>query len=110
METIVSNIVVISGFITVTSTILFVSAIVNGYVLAVLWGWFIIPVFHVPSITLFQSIGLAITASFLLDRLKTEKSEDTEDSIPLYIGRAIGYMMMRPMLTLSFGWLIHLCA
>lgn len=37
----------------------------GGILLAIFWGWFIVPVFHVSQLNLPQAIGLTVVARFL---------------------------------------------
>ena len=37
-------------------------AIFGGYVLTVLWGWFIVPTFHLPPLTIPVALGLSTLA------------------------------------------------
>lgn len=41
------------------------SVIGGGYVLTVLWAWFVVPTFALPQITLAAAIGLAIVVGYM---------------------------------------------
>jgi len=49
----------------------------SAYVLMRLWGWFIIPV-GMPAITLWQSAGVNLTASFLVLQLAKKDASETD--------------------------------
>jgi hypothetical protein len=36
---------------------LFFAAVFNGYALSILWGWFVVPTFGVPALTVVQAHG-----------------------------------------------------
>ena len=41
------------------------TSIWGGFVLTKLWIWFIVPVFHLPALTLVPAIGLCFVVSYL---------------------------------------------
>jgi hypothetical protein len=76
-----------------------VISIWNGYALAVLWGWFIVPVFHGPALRIPFAIGLSLIVGYMTHQ--TRKSEDDPDT---------GYMFLlgviKPAVALLFGWIV----
>jgi hypothetical protein len=38
--------------------------VVNGFVGMMFWHWFIVPIFHLPELTIFQAFGLDLLFSF----------------------------------------------
>lgn len=40
-------------------------AIWGGYVLTCLWGWFVVPTFALPPLTLAQAIGVSLIVGYL---------------------------------------------
>lgn len=72
-----------------------------GLTLSTLWGWFIVPVFGLPTVTLLQAYGIAMVfrAARGIDTNKTNK-----DSFGTVMGRAvIGHPVVAG-LTLGVGW------
>ena len=51
----------------ILGTIVFIAlgAIIEGWVLTILWGWFMVPLFHLPELSLLFGIGLALIVSFI---------------------------------------------
>lgn len=47
----------------------------TGLTLSVLWGWFAVPVFGLPVLTVWQAYGLSLIVS-TLKRYKLEKNDD----------------------------------
>lgn len=79
----------------------FLAATIEGFVLSVLWGWFIVPVFHAPHLRIPYAIGLALVVGMLTHR--TRKPEDTpETSYVLLNG------LVLPWLFLLMGCLVKL--
>ena len=76
----------------------------RGWVISILWGWFLTPVFAVavPSIPL--CIGLAYVADAMHPNSKSADKGSTLDRVGALIGRGICF----PMFSLLFGWIVHL--
>lgn len=45
-----------------------VFSIVEGFLLATLWGWFIAPIFHLPLLSVPQAIGIALTVTLVTNQ------------------------------------------
>jgi hypothetical protein len=70
----------------------------HGYALSVLWGWFVVPTFGAPSLTIPQAIGFAIVAGMFKAGIATTKHDHWWEG-PLNIA-------LLPALSLGFGWLL----
>lgn len=97
----------IGGLVTVLAVTAY-SVLVYGWVLTILWGWFIIPTFKQPALSLPVALGMSLLIRFVsrvdtsdLQKAKLEKGEAW--------GRYVG-LLSAPFLVLFFGWLIHLFA
>jgi hypothetical protein len=64
MWKIFATLFIVAGFIALG----LVWAVWSGYVLAMLWGWFVIPVFKAPTLTLPVATGLIVLISHLTSR------------------------------------------
>ena len=53
-------------------------SILRGWVLSILWGWFVVPVFSLPNLTVVQAIGISLIIGFLTYQ-SDAKSNDTDD-------------------------------
>jgi hypothetical protein len=70
----------------------------QGCVLTKLWYWFIIPIFHLPTLAVWPAVGIVYIVGFLAhDNPKEERK----------MPELIGIGIIGPFLTLGFGWLIH---
>lgn len=81
------------------------SSILNGYVLSVLWGWFMVPTFHVPALTLAPAIGLAMVVSYLTYQISD--CEESDKGFGEKIARGVAYAIMKPGFALFAGWIVH---
>jgi hypothetical protein len=88
--------------------ILPISALVRGFVLSVLWGWFILPVFEsAPALTIVQAIGIAMVIAFLTYQTQ-EQSGAAKKDMGEVITNAIGHAVAAPLFTLAVGWIVYL--
>lgn len=84
-----------------------VSAIFGGWVLTILWKWFIVSTFNAPSLGIAQGIGLSLTIGFLTNKYKPTESQSkksfSENLTEGFIGAII-----QPSLVLLFGWIVKM--
>jgi len=83
-----------------------VSSILNGYVLSILWGWFVVPVFHLSPLTIVPAIGVALVVSYLTHQ--TNDCQEKERSTSEKIAYAVAVAVVKPLLALCLGWVVHL--
>jgi phosphate/sulfate permease len=81
------------------------SAIINGWVLSILWGWFITPVFGIPAISVGQAIGLAMVVSYLTYQHIEQDSD--KDKTERFAG-IFAVLLIRPLMSLLLGYIVHL--
>lgn len=93
--------VIIFGFL---GLLYFVSAIINGYTFSVLWGWFIVPTFGVPNLSIASAIGITLGASILTQQTQYEK-EDPGFGIKIVIRS--GKLILKALVVLIIGWIVH---
>lgn len=79
---------------------LVISAIVSGYTIAILWGWFIVPTFHMAQLTLTQALGLGIFAGYIAHTPSNTKDEE--------LGTILLRPFVRSLLCLFVGFIVTL--
>lgn len=74
----------------------------SGFTLSVLWGWFVVPMFGLPALSVAQAYGIALVvrAAKGLDT-RTEKSPD---SFGVVLGKAFVLAPLISGFSLLFGW------
>lgn len=105
-SSIVLVVLAIFGLIPALFLVLALSSILNGWVLSILWGWFISPVFGVPLITVGQAIGLAMVISYLTYQhvdSNTKKEDTTTQYVSIFVA-----LILRPFITLGIAYIVHL--
>lgn len=97
------------GLIVILSTagLFALASIVNGYVLSVLWKWFIVPVFGVTPISIPVAIGIALVVSFLTHKTSyTRNEKDKKSDLPT--PASFGSIFLFPTFALLFGWIVQM--
>jgi len=79
-----------------------VGILVRGWVVAVLWGWFIAPVFDLALITTLQAFGLSLTLCFLRP-VHIPASKDKDNALNNLIVQTANYIMIEPLFALGIG-------
>ena len=97
---------ILGGIVGVGALVCF-NSIINGYVLTVLWDWFMVPTFGLPHLSLAPAIGMALVVSYLTHQsIPSSEKEDKED-IGLTIAKAVFRSVAYPALVLLFGGIVH---
>lgn len=82
-----------------------VGAIANGLALSTLWGWFIIPAFGAPALSIVTAIGLAMVVSYMTYQYnETQQAGNTTTALI----KAIIMTILRPAMALGVGYIVHL--
>ena len=87
------------GKFTLAVIFIVISNMFRGFVLSVLWGWFIVPTFNLPVLTIAPAIGVSLIVTFLTASLPDEKSERSFSSTVIYslgfsaLSLLIGYVV-----------------
>lgn len=82
--------------------LLVLSLVLDGYVIQVLWGWFIVPVFHVAGLSIPSAIGIALVVGYLKQQ-QTKNATEKE----VNAGKAFALSLHRPSVVLVFGWIVQ---
>jgi len=93
------------GYISYLTIFMFVSAAYSGFALSILWGWFIVPVFSLPKLSILTAIGLSMVASFLTQPYKY--SEDNRDPDEKLKESSLS-AFIKPTAALFIGWVVTL--
>lgn len=85
--------------------LLVISSLLRGFVLVKIWGWFIVPLFHLPVLTLLPAIGLALVVGFMTYQYQYSKDERSTGE---KVFESILLTFLYPLLVLLTGWVITL--
>lgn len=73
-------------------------ACLRGWVLTVLWAWFVVPALHVTPLSIPEAIGLGLVASMFTH---SAAAAEQTDKAKLWI-----YPVLFPLLSLCVGWIV----
>lgn len=91
----------------VTPLLFPVSVVASGYALAVLWGWFVVPTFHFPELSVPVAYGLWLIIGYMTYQEVDPKGLE-EKSAGVLVVEALIKAVLRPAFALAMGWVVHL--
>lgn len=101
-DSIANALLILVGTLSSLFIVLFVLTLLRGWIVHLLWLWFVVPVFSVPLLTIGQSIGLSMLINFLTyHQLESQASKESNWEPFLTV-------LFYQFFVLGFGWLIHL--
>ncbi len=83
------------------------SSIFNGYVLSVLWGWFMVPTFGVPELSIPAAIGIALVVSYLTHQMIDCEKEEKR-TFGAEVTKSIIIAIVKPLFALFIGWIVNM--
>lgn len=86
-----------------------VSIFLRAWALTVLWGWFIVPTFHIAPITMTVAMGASVIIGlFRVAEYKAlEETTDPLEKRKRYTHVASQWLLV-PLMSVAMGWLIHI--
>ncbi len=75
-------------------------SMLNGYVLSILWGWFMVPIFHFPVLHVAQAIGVSMV-THMLTHQDVPVDKDRKWYMPLVL------LFTYPAMALAIGWIVR---
>lgn len=75
--------------------------ILNGFALKILWGWFMVPVFSLPALTIPAALGIGIVVSFLTHHSGTTQQRGDRSWSAMHL-------VTRPILAVVLGAIVNL--
>ncbi len=96
------------GWIVAIVGIFVLSPIWSGYVLSVLWGWFFVPAFHLPQISIALAIGISLVVHMFTYSGSDQSSSKSKDkSASAVFIQALSYSFFSPLVALGLGAIVH---
>jgi len=86
-------------FVVITAFFVFLS----GLTVSILWSWFVVPIFALPSLTISQAAGLGILIAYM-----TSKRPDFDKRKDFYeeLGEATFFQITLAVISLGVGWVL----
>lgn len=73
-------------------------AVLNGWVLSILWGWFIVPTFAAPALSIPAAMGIAIAVGYMTSSTRGKDDREKWDKIAT--------PFVHPIVALGVGWIV----
>ena len=81
--------------------LLVIATILNGLVISVLWGWFMVPLFGLPPLAIAQAIGVGLVVALLTHQAQPYQ-QGNQDNMGLLI------IFAKPAMFLLMGWIVRM--
>lgn len=94
------------GWIAYLAIILVFGSILGGWALSIMWEWFVVPVFSLPSLGIAQAIGLSCVITLLVPRQSETNSGVKKSAFDIIIETS-ATTFLGPLMALGFGWVIY---
>lgn len=76
----------------------------SGYALTILWGWFMVPTFGLPSLALAPAIGVAVVVGYLTHPYRP--TEEAKGTMAEHMAESFSIIAMKPAMALLVGWIV----
>ncbi len=96
----------IVGLITTTLLLILAATLLNGFTLAQLWAWFMVPTFGLPKLSIPAALGLAQVITFFTYRASDDKKADEDDSAMVKFCAQFAHLAIKCGVFLLIGWII----
>lgn len=93
------------GLLISVPTVIVLSALVNGWALSVMWGWFVVPLFHLPAMSIVYAIGFSLVVGMFKPNTSSHdtRKKDTRELVTAVIAE-----ILSPVLVVGIGWIVKL--
>ena len=82
-----------------------VASVCGGFATSILWEWFAVPVFDLPSITIIQAIGLHILVNSIIAQRSIDSKKSEQKKAWELCGLAL-VAALSPLFSVVFGWIV----
>lgn len=82
--------------------VLVLSVIWDGYVLSVLWGWFAVPAFGLPALSVPMAIGVSLVVAAMTNHRTGKEAKDDEAGFVAILT----FALLKPTVALLLGWIV----
>ncbi len=74
-------------------------ALLNGWVVMLLWEWFIVPVTNLRVLVFGEALGVSLVISYMTMSLPDMREKSTAETF-----KTLGWVVGRPFLALAVAW------
>jgi len=84
--------------------VMVVGSVFGGWALSIMWGWFIVPLFGLPGLSVPYAIGLSLTLNYLIANNDTGRNKDEDKTEAAIYATIVAFV--KPLFILLFGWVV----
>jgi len=96
------------GYIFVTIVAMLVCAFISGFTLSTIWGWFMVPIFGLPSLSIAGAYAVSLVVTTITHQYKVEDYEKNTKPYGEQLIIAIIFAFAKCFIVLTIGWTIKL--
>jgi len=82
-------------------TVVALTALLRGYVLSVLWQWFVVRTFHAPPLAIPVALGISTLFGYLNADMKPQPKDDRSSALLATIA------VVQALVALGLGWVFY---
>lgn len=100
---------ILTGGALVLVLISLLSIFINAWTLSTLWGWIVVPIFHVQPLLYWQAYGITVLASWLTKPSQSLKAWKAESEIKTTTAEALVYSVVTltaPIMGVFIVWVV----
>jgi len=100
---------ILTGAVLYVALVVLLSIFVNAWALSTLWGWIVVPIFHLQPIVYWQAYGITVLISYLTSHTQTLKSWAAEQEVKTTTTQTAVWTvttLIGPVLTVFFTWIV----
>ena len=75
--------------------------IARGWALSVLWGWFVVPLFHLPAVGIIQAVALSLVMSLYAQTSHDDPEREGTEWVWYLSGTLVA-----PFVAVGIGWVL----
>lgn len=83
----------------------YVGIVTRGWVLSIVWSWFVVPVTGLPLLSIPMAIGFSFAVNLITNN--QSKVDSTKKEIWESLLEIVGYGILAPLFALGFAWIIY---
>lgn len=103
-----NNVSTCLGIIFSLVVLIVVGTLMNGWALSTIWNWFMVPIFVLPSLTLWQAMGVSMVFELFTGTNRTKK-KDSDTSGKTYTGalvESLALVILVPLASVVAAWIV----
>lgn len=86
---------------------IFLGVLLDAWVVMLLWGWFIVPVFNLPALGYLQAMGVSLVIGYLTFQSPADEKKKDGPNLKDQTIHWLTYDVYVRLFCLFIGWIVH---